>query len=442
MGPARLEAFRILLRVETEQAYAANLLASRKLDALSSEDRGLVYELVLGVLRWQRQLDYFIQRYAQRPVSKLDVSVVLALRLGLYQIRFLERIPQWAAVNESVQLVKQQGVGSAAKLVNAVLRQACQRRQEVAGEDVRDEWERLSIELSHPRWLVEKWVRQFGRAEAIALMQANNTAPRPALRFNPGRGTLTEIRSQLEHEGVALEPSRYVSGAYIVTTGTLANQSPPVQLGQVYLQDEGSQLIASLLDAQPGMRVLDLCAAPGGKSSQIAVEMQDTGLIVAGDLHVHRLHLLQQTCQRLAVTIVHPLALDGTQSLPLLPGHPFDRVLVDAPCSGTGTIRRHPEIKWRLQPERLTPLAETQIKLLKSAAAVVAPGGWLVYSTCSLEPEENQAVVEGFLAEESSFKLQRPAIHEALLDTNGYVRTYPHRHDMDGFFAAVLIGQP
>lgn len=439
MTPARLHAFRILLRVETERAYATPLLASGRLDALSGEDRGLVYELVLGVLRWQRHLDYFIERYAQRPVSQLDVPVVLALRLGLYQIRFLERIPQWAAVDESVQLVKKYGLASAAKLVNAVLRQACRQRRDVAGEGVRDEWERLSIELSHPRWLVEKWVGQFGREQAITLMRANNIAPRPALRFNLGRGTPTEIRSHLEQEGVQVEPSRYVPGAYIVTQGTLADHSPSVRRGRVYLQDEGSQLIATLVEAQPGMRIFDLCAAPGGKSTQLAMAMQDCGLIVAGDVSVSRLRLLQRTCRRLAVTSVSPLALDGTRPLPLLAGYSFDRVLVDAPCSGTGTLRRHPEIKWRLQPEMLASLAKAQITLLKSAASVVASGGWLVYSTCSLEPEENQAIVEEFLAKAPSFQRWRPPLDQALLDADGYVRTYPHRHGMDGFFAAVLI---
>lgn len=442
MTPARLEAFRILHRVETEQAYAANLLASRKLDALSSEDRGLVYELVFGVLRWQLQLDSFIQRYAGRPVNKLDVPVVLALRLGLYQIRFLERIPAWAAVNESVRLVKQHGVGSAAKLVNAVLRQACQRRQDVAGEDVPDEWDRLSIELSHPRWLVEKWVRQFGRDEAIALMRANNTPPRATLRFNPLRGDVATIHSQLEREGIRLAPSEYVPGAYIVMEGVLAHHSPLIQQGQVYLQDEGSQLIATLLEVRPGLNVLDLCAAPGGKTSWLAAEMGNRGQIIAGDVHPHRVRLVQRICQRLGVMNVCPVTLDGTQSLPFLPDHQFDRVLVDAPCSGTGTIRHHPEIKWRLQPDTFETMADTQIQLLKSAAPCVAPGGLLVYSTCSLEPEENEAVVQRFLTEEASFTRRRPTTSHALLDTGGYVRTYPHRHDMDGFYAAVLICQP
>ena len=438
VSPARREAFRILLRVETEQAYASNLLASRKLDTLSSEDRGLTYELVLGVLRWQRRLDYFIERYARRPVKKLDVPVVLALRLGLYQIRFLGRIPEWAAVDESVQLVKQHGLGSAGRLVNAVLRQACRQRQDVAGEDAKDEWDRLSIELSHPRWLVEKWVRQFGREEASALMQANNTTPRTALRLNALRGELADIRSQIERKGIRLEPSPNVPGAYIVTEGTLTNDSPLVREGWVYLQDEASQLIAHMLAVKPGSSALDLCAAPGGKTSQLAVEMKNTGLILAGDLHLHRLHVLQRTCRRLGTAIVSPIALDGTQPLPFLPRTRFDRVLVDAPCSGTGTIRRHPEIKWRLRPEGFEALAGTQLRLLKSAAPFVAPGGRLVYSTCSLEPEENQAVVEKFLAEETQLQLVRPQIDDNLIDPSGYVKTLPHRHSMDGFFAAVF----
>jgi 16S rRNA (cytosine967-C5)-methyltransferase len=439
MNPARLEAFRILLRVETEQAYASSLLASPRLDRFSLEDRRLTYELVLGALRWQLQLDYFIERYTQRSIRQLDRPVVVALRLGLYQIRFMQRIPDWAAVNESVQLVKQHGIGSAAKLVNAVLRQASRRRHDVAGEDIKDEWDGLSIELSHPRWLVEKWIAQFGQQEAIALMKANNTTPGAALRVNPLVGEPDEIYARLESEGIGLEPSRYVPGASVLTKGVLASHSALVQQGQVYLQDEGSQLIASLVEARPDVTILDLCAAPGGKTSQLAADMNNSGLIIAGDVHLHRLHILQQTGRRLGVTNVTPVVMDGTQPLPFLPHVRFDRVLVDAPCSGTGTLRRHPEIKWRLQPADLAALGEIQLRLLKSAAPFVASGGLLVYSTCSLEREENQDVVARFMADQSSLQLIKPAVDEALLDQNGFLRTLPHHHGMDGFFAAVFV---
>lgn len=439
MSPARREAFRILHRVETSGAYATYLLASRRLDRLSLEDRRLTYELVLGVLRWRRQLDYFIERYARRRLDKLELPVIIALRLGLYQIRFLERIPEWAAVHESVELVKAYGAKWAASLVNAVLRRACRRKKDVPGQGIADEGERLSIRFSHPRWLVEKWIARFGREETIALMEANNRPPQTAFRTNPWRCSPEAVRAALERDGIVVEPSAFVPGAYLVKRGVLSNASTLVRQGRIYLQDEASQLVVRIVEPRPGASVLDVCAAPGGKSSHLAMEMDNRGRIVAGDIHLHRLRLLERMCQRLGATIVYPVALDGTRALPFLPGVRFDRVLVDAPCSGTGTLRRHPEIKWRLRPDDLRALADVQLRLLQSAAPLVASGGFLIYSTCSLEWEENEAVVERFLAEVPSFTIRRPALDAALLTDRGFLQTFPHRHGMDGFFAAVFV---
>jgi 16S rRNA (cytosine967-C5)-methyltransferase len=436
MTPARREAFRILHRVETQHAYASNLLASDRLDQLSVKDRGLAYELVLGVLRWQRQLDYFIERYTGRSVETLDVPVVLALRLGLYQIRFLERIPDSAAVHESVQLVKKHGATSAASLVNAVLRTACRQRDDQPGENASDDPEQLSIEFSHPRWLVEKWVAQFGRQEAIALMQANNVPPPTALWINTRRACEEEIRAQLESPGRYLQASRHVPGAYLVSGGTLNPQAAIVRSGQVYIQDEASQLIAGLLEPEPGLNVLDVCAAPGGKCSLTAIRMENHGLIVAGDIHPHRLRSLKRTSRRLGIEIISPVVLDGTRPPPFW--RRFDRVLVDAPCSGTGTLRRNPEIKWRLKPEDIRTLADVQFQLLQAAGEMVAADGLLVYSTCSVEREENEMVVGRFITARSDFEKRRPPVAPVLLQPDNTIRTFPHRDGMDGFFATVL----
>lgn len=438
VSPARRAAFRILLQVEQERAYASELLASTKLDVLSAEDRRLAYELVLGVLRWQLQLDHYIEHYANRPVTKLELPILIALRLGLYQIRFLNRIPNRAAVNESVQLVKTYKRAGAARLVNAILRHACRTRQVDLCGQIEQEHERIAIGFSHPHWLVEKWIGHWGREETIRLLQANNTPPGVAIRFNPLKAAPEQTRAELEQQGISLLPSVYAPGAYRIRQGLPQDYAAAVQLGTIYIQDEASQLVASLLEVQPGMRVLDVCAAPGGKATQMAAAMQNQGMIVAADLHHHRLRHLQQIGDRLGVTIVHPVVVDGLEPLPLTPAGQFDRVLVDAPCSGTGTLRHHPEIKWRLQMQDITTVAQVQLALLTNAATMLAHGGRLVYATCSLEPEENEQVVEKFLAAQPQFKRRSPTAHPSVLTDKGDVRTFPHRHQTDGFFAAVL----
>jgi 16S rRNA (cytosine967-C5)-methyltransferase len=341
-------------------------------------------------------------------------------------------------VNESVQLVRQHKLASAARLVNAILRQACRTRHIDICEQIEDDREQLAARFSHPRWLVEKWLMEWGREETTELLQADNSTPVTTIRLNPLTGDPEQSLSQLEHEGLSLSPSEFVEGAYRVTNGPMTESSTLVREGKIYIQDEASQLITSILDPRPGLRVLDVCAAPGSKATQMAAAMLNQGFIMAGDIHEHRLRNLQQISQRLGAAIIHPVVMDGRQPLPIIPHRQFDRVFVDAPCSGTGTLRRHPEIKWRLQPEDLTALAELQITLLASAAMMLAPGGRLVYSTCSLEPQENEHVVEQFLKNHPHFRLIPSGAHPALLTDKGYVRTFPHRHHMDGFFAAVV----
>lgn len=439
MNTAREIAFDILWRVQQTHSYAASVLASYRWDGVSPRERRLTYELVLGVLRWQRQLDYFIEKYAKRPLESLDLPVVIALRLGLYQLRFLERVPDYAAVDTSVELIRRSGVPRAASLVNAVLRRATRSRHDRPGADLRDELERLSVEYSHPRWLVEKWIADFGRSEALSLMQANNLTPVPVVRINRLRAPESETLVALAREGVEVEPSALVPGAYRVKAGTLSLTSPLVVGGCVYFQDEGSQLVAHLVSPQAGMRVLDLCAAPGSKTTHLAALMDNRGMIVASDLHLGRLRVLCRMAERLGVEIASAVVLDGTKPLPLVPGVRFDRILVDAPCSGTGTLRRNPEIKWWLERAHLAGLSQKQQALLREASRWVTDGGMLVYSTCSLEREENEEVVERFLTDHADFALVQPETRKELMEAErGWIRLFPHRHGTDGFFVAVM----
>lgn len=437
VSPGRRAAFDILQRVESESAYASVLIAQLPETDLSREDRALAQELVLGVLRWRGVLDHLIERYAKRPIARFDLTVLIALRLGLYQLRYLSRIPQSAAVNESVNLVKLARVSSAAGLVNAVLRGAARFIDQSVGEDVSDAAERASIELSHPAWMLERWRTMLADDETRALALANNSPPAQSFRINTLRFTVADAIGQLAAEGVIARESKFVPGAFVVESGAGSSIAKAAERGLIYIQDQASQFVSLLLDAKPGHRVLDLCAAPGSKSSHIAALSQDQAHIVSCDIHAHRLGTLRSTCARLGVTSIDAVALNGTQALPFASSMKFDRVLVDAPCSGTGTLRGNPEIKWRLKLEDIEKLAELQLNLLHNASSAVADGGRLLYSTCSLEPEENEAVIREFL-DNAPFRVIQPDVGGDLLAGGGFVRTFPHRHGSDGFFAAVL----
>lgn len=439
IGLARTAAFEILCRVESETAYASVLVAALGESDLSRADRALAQEIVLGVLRWQRSLDYFIERYSERAVDRFDLPVLIALRMGLYQLRYLARIPHSAAVNESVNLVKRARMTSAAGLVNAVLRKAAASLEDRVGERIADRLERTSVELSHPRWMLQRWQAAFGEDEAQALALANNAPPKTAFRVNTLLATADEALAHLKTEGVTARESEIASGAFVVESGPASALNQASRLGLIYVQDEASQLVSLLLEPRQGHRVLDACAAPGSKSSHIAALTEDKAWVVACDLHPHRLTTLRATCQRLGIASIDAVALDANQQLPFVAGaEQFDRVLVDAPCSGTGTLRANPEIKWRLSPDDITRLAKLQLSLLERGALSVATGGRLVYSTCSLEREENEEVVERFLGSGAPFRVIQPNPRADLITEDQFVRTFPHKHSADGFFAAVL----
>ena len=439
VSPARRAAFDILSRVEKEGAYASVLIAALNESNLAREDRALAQEITLGVLRRQNSLDYFIERYSRRKAESLDLPVLISLRIGLYQLRHLTRIPPSAAVNESVNLVKGSRARSAYGFVNAVLRNAARHLDDQAGERIADEMERASVELSHPRWLIERWTTQLGATEARELASVNNQSPRTTFRINTLAAVEHDTLALLETRGVTTLRSDYVPGAFVVESGPASEVQQAAAQGLIYLQDEASQLVSLLVDAKGGERILDLCAAPGSKSSHIAALTNNGAWIVACDIHPHRLAQLAATCDRLGARSVDAVVLDATDELPFFAGEPkFDRVLIDAPCTGTGTLRRNPEIKWRLAPDDPARLAGVQLGILNRAVDVIRKGGRLVYSTCSIEPEENEAVISRFIDEGAPFRIVRPDAHTDLITREGFIRTFPHRHHTDGFFAAVL----
>ena len=449
---ARQIAFDVLRRVESEGAYASDLLHAALHSGVSAADAALATELTLGVLRWRRLLDFLLDRRLEKPVARLDLPVALALRMALYQLRFLDKIPARAAVNESVELVKQARKSSAASLVNAVLR----RLSEEAPSPVEnllppglEAADRLGILHSHPTWLVARWLARFGEPQTIALLEADNRPPRLSCALHDAN-LRSETLSALERAGLRIEPGRLLKDAFAASGGS-PSESEAFRAGKISIQDEASQAVPLLLGVRPGQRVLDLCAAPGGKTVALAHAAGPRGSVIAGDLRAHRLRAMEAQFKRLGLRGVHATQLDAAQPLPF--AAPFDAILLDAPCSGTGTLARHPEIRWRLEPPQLAEFHALQTKMLANALGHLASGGRLVYSTCSIEPEENEDVVAEALRGVPSVRRVRadegaqvlaphlaPGVSAAeLFDTAGAFRTLPGQWATDGFFAALLI---
>jgi 16S rRNA (cytosine967-C5)-methyltransferase len=451
VSPARRIAFDALHRVESEGAYASDLLHAELGADVKPADAALATELTMGVLRWRRLLDFLLERQLKKPVARLDLPVALSLRLGLYQLRFLEKIPARAAVHESVELVKLARKTSAASLVNAVLRRTAEEASSPAEKFLPSDLplaERLGVLHSHPTWMVERWLSRLGEPTTLALLEANNRTPRLACAVHDSAHRDAIIR-ELESCGLHVEPGSLLKNALAASGGSLT-RTEAFRAAKISIQDEASQAIPLLLDVHPGDRVLDLCAAPGGKTAVLARAAGSSGLVIAADRHSHRLRAMQAQFARLGLTGVRVVELDAAQPLPFRTQ--FDRILVDAPCSGTGTLARHPEIRWRLRPERLADFHALQTQLLRNALAQLAPGGRLVYSTCSIEPEENEDVIADELqaspsirrvpaaeAEQSLAPHLAPGVQAAALFAgDGSFRTSPAIRRTDGFFAALL----
>jgi 16S rRNA (cytosine967-C5)-methyltransferase len=450
ISPARSAAFDILLRVERESSYASELLHSRTYNRLTLVDHSLATELVMGVLRWRSLLDSRIAESSAQPLSKLDLEILTALRLAVYQLRWLSRVPARAAINESVELVKRARKRSAATFVNAVLRRLVAGispgRQLPQLAISHDSAETLAASSSHPLWLVERWTHAYGLDSAFRICQYNQSVPVTAIRLRH-----PEAAAQLKAEGVELAPGAFLASARRVQHGDIT-RTAAFRAGLCVIQDEASQLIAALVGQ--GAQVLDCCAAPGGKTLAIA-DRNPNADIAAIELHPHRARLLRKLltakspAPEVRIRNFRLVAADA-RSLPF--ATTFDRVLADVPCSGTGTLARNPEIKWRLTLEDLADLQVRQLAILRSAMAQVAAGGRLIYSTCSLGRQENEDVIELAAEQESSFRildcgseLQRLQQEGELiwpdpssLTRGPYLRTLPGIHPCDGFFAAVL----
>jgi len=438
VSPARSLAYRILRHVESRRAFAVDLLQRREVSDLKMADRRLGTELIMGVLRWGRALDYEIELLAGKAARRFDPEVLTILRLGVYQIYFLGKIPKSAVVDDAVQLTKMARKRSAAGLVNALLRK-CQLPAQAIPRT--PEGSPQGIEMacrSMPPWLLERWTNRFGTAAAKALAWRSTLAPSTTLRV-PATDR-DAIARQLAEQGIRARPGAYSPLALVVESGD-AQRLKTLRQSAWVIQDEASQLVAALVDVKPGISLLDLCAAPGIKTGQLAAAL-GRGSLVAADFSARRLATMARLVAIPPGVSLHRVRLDATCEFPF--SRRFDRILVDAPCSGTGTLGRNPEIKWRLEPDDLTRLADIQRLMLSRALEALAPGGRLVYATCSLEPEENEDVVEWVLPQKPEYRRLGPDEFElpasgSLIDSLGYFRTRPDLHSLDGFFAAVIV---
>ncbi|MBZ5642040.1 MAG: 16S rRNA (cytosine(967)-C(5))-methyltransferase RsmB [Acidobacteriia bacterium] len=452
---ARKIAFEVLVRVAEQGAYADEALRGALGRSVRREDAGLATELTFGVLRWQRLLDFLVDRHLAKAGKSLDVEVRIALRLGAYQLYFLERVPARAAVHESVELVKVARKRSAAPLVNAVLRKAAKEAgakgsaTEIVAGLLPAELpaaERLGILHSHPTWMVARWLRAFGEARTETLLGANNRVPSLAGYF-PAVEHREEALAALQKSGCAVRPGRLLRDAVILEGGN-PSESDVARRGWLAIQDEASQCVARLMGVAAGNSVLDLCAAPGGKTLRFAMDAGTGGHVVAGDVHANRVRAMAERFEGAGLRNVESMVVDGTRALPF--ENKFDRILVDAPCSGTGTLARHPEIRWRIREQDLADLHGRQVLLVRNALAGLAVGGRLVYSTCSLEQEENEDVIGEALRESGGTYqllsargaiagvLQESVSVDRVVGEDGFFRTFPGEEETDGFFGGVV----
>ena len=441
IAPARVAAYDTILAVAAGRADLPSALARARASLQDERDRALAAEIATGTLRWQGAFDHLVAAFAGRPITRLDPEVLAILRISIFQLLHLDRVPAAAVVNDAVELAGKAGKRSAAGFVNALLRRVSRERARLPlpAEPPIDV---LAITLSHPRWLAARWLERHGFDAAAAWARFDNSPAPLTLRANTLTTTRDELAGALEKAGVRVEPARFAPQGLIVTAGNPL-LTPLAHTGAFFVQDEASQLVGEFVAAAPGERILDACASPGGKTTQMAAATGETGTIVAADVRGRRLGLLSRT---VAEARAHRVRIVQANARGLPPFRDiFDAVLVDAPCSGLGTIRRDPDVRWRRTEADLPALAEAQRQMLEQLASVVRPGGRLIYSTCSSEPEENEDIAAAFLDSHPEFRRARPALFTqrpdlaALLDDQGSLRTLPFRDGLEAFYAACFV---
>jgi 16S rRNA (cytosine967-C5)-methyltransferase len=438
-------AMQILMQVARRAAFPDLLLDVyfKKHPTLEARDRAFATELVYGVLRWQGRLDWIIDRYARVVPKRMALPVRVLLRLAVYQLLFLDRVPPAAAVHEAVELAKTSQPQHIVRFVNGVLRAIGREREGLRAETAEGSpAEQLAVRHSYPVWVVERWLKELGPEETEALCHAGNQVAPTTIRTNTLKTTREALATALRESGLSVEPGRFAPEAlHLKGVRTDLSSLPEYARGEFQVQDEASQLVARLVDPRPGERVLDACAGMGVKATHLAQLMENRGEIVAVDSQGWKLTRLVQNGRRLQISCLQTVEGDLLAQDRLAGG--FDRALVDAPCTGLGVLRRNPDIKWKVGPKDCRRLHLLQTELLGRAAELVRPSGVLVYATCTLTPEENEGTVQAFLAEHGDFSLEGgsailPSSSGDVVEEKGTLKTWPHRHGVDGFFAVRL----
>jgi 16S rRNA (cytosine967-C5)-methyltransferase len=443
------EMAREALHAVLEEGAYSNLALNKVLEKYQPEkiDRGFITELVYGTLRTLNTLDWVLSGFLKQPLSKLPARIKTILRMGAYQVIYMAKVPDSAACNESANLARIHGHAGTVKLVNGVLRNLVRNKEQLAYPDIeQDPVQAIAVRYSHPEWLVARWIEEYGVTDAEKLCRANNEIPPNAVRTNTLKTSRAELQKTLAGEGIEAREGRLAPETLVIDGFKSVGAMAAHRTGLFMVQDESSTLVGHALNPLPGGLVIDACSAPGGKSTHIAQLMKNTGRIISCDIHPHKIKLIEENASRLGINIIEPVVLDAAV-LDRDLKEQADYILVDAPCSGLGVLRRRPEIRWRKKPEEISELPKLQLKILLSAGKCLKAGGVLVYSTCTITHEENLDVVNEFLQQCGDFQLESLAGHlpESLSQmpgtetmTNGYIQFFPHIHGTDGFFIARL----
>lgn len=428
-GTAREAALDVLVRTEQDHSYS-NLLLHQTLQkyGLDKADTGLATEIVYGTIQRLNTIDYFLERFVAKGMAKLQPWVRSLLRMSFYQMMYLDRIPDHAIVNEAVNLAKKKGHQGISGMVNGVLRNVIRQKDTLTISEKLPAAERIALTHSHPEWMVKRWIRQLGEERTERICEANNVPPRVSIRANTVKISRDQLVNLLKEAGLQAEPSALAPAGVIVKGGGNMALTPWFAEGLFSIQDESSMLVAEAVDPKPGEKVLDCCAAPGGKTMHIAEKMQDQGEVWACDIHEHKEKLIREQADRLGLQSVRTITSDARKLSERFGEGTFDRILLDAPCSGLGVIRRKPDMKWNKQERELDEICVIQQELLLQVHQLLRPGGVLVYSTCTIEHNENEGMVQRFIQEHPEFELAE----------GQPLQIYPDEHQSDGFFIAKL----
>ncbi len=435
--------FSILDEIYNNDGYSNIVINSYLKDETDKRKENLVRQIVYGVLENNIYIDYVISKASNIKMKKIHPNILIILRMGIYQLLFMDNVPSRAAINENVNLVKKHGHRGSVGFVNGVLRNIDRNREKFMVIDEKNHVTRISIQYSHPKWMVKRWIDEHGVEFTEKLCEKNNETPKMNIRVNNLKTSKNKLKLSLRDKGFIVEEGKYGVDSLIIDNPSKINELDEFKKGDFIIQDESSSLVGQIMDPKPGSTIIDLCSAPGGKSTHLAEKMNNTGKVIAKDIHEHKIKLIDENASRLGIDIIEAKISDALKIDDSLIDK-GDYVLVDAPCSGLGLIRRKPEIKINKKEKDIENLSKLQIKILNNAKNYVKIGGILLYSTCTIERQENIDLIQRFLKENPNFKLVniKDKIKETdNLDTleKGYLQLYPHIHNTDGFFISKMV---